>query len=43
MWACVIGALCLAAVVNQIGITVCRRAQAATESDLHEQWSPEVP
>ena len=27
----------LAAVVNQIAIALCRRAQAATEPDLHEQ------
>ena len=32
----------LAAVVNQIAIALCRRAQTATEPDLHEQWSPEL-
>jgi hypothetical protein len=31
-----LGAISLAAVVNQIAITLCRRAQAATDPDLHE-------
>jgi hypothetical protein len=35
MW--VIGAFSLAAVVNQIAIALCRRAQAATEPDRHER------
>jgi hypothetical protein len=38
MWPWVIGALSLAAVVNQVVIALCRRAQAATESDPHEGW-----
>jgi hypothetical protein len=38
MWPWVIGSLSLAAVVNQIVIALCRRAQAATESDPHEGW-----
>ena len=37
-----IGAFSVAALVNQIAIALCRRAQAATEPDLHEQWSPEL-
>jgi hypothetical protein len=41
MWVWTIGAFYLAAVVNQTAIVQCRRAQAATEPDLHEQWSPE--
>jgi hypothetical protein len=41
MWVWVIGAFSLAAVVNQIAIALCRRAQA-TEPDLHEQSSPEL-
>jgi hypothetical protein len=41
MWVWTIGAFYLAAVVNQIAIGQCRRAQTATEPDLHEQWSPE--
>ena len=36
LWASAIGALSLAAVVNQIAITLCRRAQAATEPDQYE-------
>jgi hypothetical protein len=40
MWA--VGAFSLAAVVNQIAIALCRRAQAVTEPDLHEQSSPEL-
>ena len=42
LWALVIGAFSLAAVVNQIAIALCRRAQAATEPDLHEERSPEM-
>ena len=42
MWVWAIGTFSLAAVVNQIAIALCRRAQAATEPDLHEQWSPEL-
>jgi hypothetical protein len=42
MWVWAIGALSAAAVVNQIAIALCRRTQAATESYLHEQWSPEL-
>jgi hypothetical protein len=38
MWPWVIGSLSLAAVVSQIVIALCRRAQAATESDPHEGW-----
>jgi hypothetical protein len=41
MWAWTIGAFCLAAVVNQIVIALCRRAQVATKPDRHEQWSRE--
>jgi hypothetical protein len=37
MWPWVIGSLSLAAVVNQIAIALCRRAQAATEPDPHER------
>jgi len=37
MWPGVIGALSLAAVVNQIAIALCRRAQSATKPDLHER------
>jgi hypothetical protein len=29
----------VAAVVNQIAIALCWRAQGATETDLHHQWS----
>ena len=36
LWAWAIGALSLAAVVNQIAIALCRRAQAATEPDQYE-------
>jgi hypothetical protein len=36
LWASAIGALSLAAVVNQIAIALCRRAQAATEPDQYE-------
>ena len=42
MWVCAIGAFSLAAVVNQIAIALCRRAQATTEPDPHEQSSPEL-
>jgi hypothetical protein len=38
MWAWAMGSCSLAAVVNQIAIALCRRAQAATEPDHHEQW-----
>jgi len=40
MWAWAIGVFSVAAVVNQIAIALCRRAQAATEPDLHQQPSP---
>jgi hypothetical protein len=40
MWACVVGAFCVAAVVNQGAIAVFRRAQAVTEPDPHQQSSP---
>ena len=36
MWAWVIGGILLAAVVNQIAIALCRRAQVATEPDQYE-------
>ena len=36
MWAWAIGALSLAAVVNQVAITLCRRGQAAIEPDQYE-------
>ncbi len=42
MWAWAIGAFSLAAVVNQIVIALCRRAQDATEPDLHKQPSTEL-
>ena len=42
MWACVIGAFCVAAVVNQGAIALFRRAQAVTEPDPHQQSSPEL-
>ena len=42
MWAWATGALSVAAVVNQSAIALCRRAQSATEPDLHRQWSPEL-
>jgi len=41
MWAWTIGAFCLAAVMNQIVIALCRRAQGTTEPDRHVQWSRE--
>jgi hypothetical protein len=41
MWVWAIGTFSLAAVV-QIAIALCRRAQAATGPDLHEQLSPEL-
>jgi hypothetical protein len=40
MWAWMFGAFSVAAVVNQIAIALCRRAQPAT--DLHQEWSPEL-
>jgi hypothetical protein len=36
MWAWTIGTFFLAAVVNQIAIALCRRAQVATEPDQYE-------
>jgi hypothetical protein len=42
MWVWAIGAFSLAAVVNQVAIALCRRAQAATEPDLDEQPSSEL-
>jgi hypothetical protein len=36
LWAWAIGALSLAAVVNQVAITLCRRGQAAIEPDQYE-------
>jgi len=36
LWASAIGALSLAAVVNQVAITLCRRGQAAIEPDQYE-------
>ena len=42
MWAWAIGVFSVAAMVNQIAIALCRRAQAATEPDLHQERSPEM-
>ena len=42
MGACVIGAFCVAAVVNQGAIAMFRRAQAVTGPDPHQQSSPEL-
>jgi hypothetical protein len=42
MGACVIGAFCVTAVVNQGAIALFRRAQAVTETDPHQQSSPEL-
>jgi hypothetical protein len=42
MWAWAIGVFSVAAVVNQIAIALFRRAQAATEPDLHQEPSPEL-
>lgn len=42
MWVWEMGAFSVAAVVNRTVIAMCRRAQAATEPDCHEQWSPEL-
>jgi hypothetical protein len=42
MWACVIGAFCVAAVVNQGAIVLFRRAQVVTKPDPHQQSSPEL-
>jgi hypothetical protein len=36
MWGWTIGAFALAAVVNQIAIALCRRAQVATGPNRHE-------
>jgi hypothetical protein len=36
---CAIGAFSLAALVNQIAIALCRRAQAATEPGRHKEGS----
>ena len=41
MWAWAIGVFSVAAVVNQIAIALCWRAQAATEPDRHERRLPE--
>jgi hypothetical protein len=40
MWAWAIGVFSVAAVVNQIAIALFRRAQAATEPDLHQSRHP---
>lgn len=42
MWAWTVGAFSVAAVVNQGAIALFRRAQAATEADLHQESSPEL-
>jgi hypothetical protein len=42
MGAWTIGAFSVAAVVNQIAIALFRRAQAATEPDLHQEPSSEL-
>ena len=42
MWAWAIGVFSVAAVVNQIAIALFRRAQAATEPELHHEPSPEL-
>jgi len=42
MWAWAIGVFALAAVVNQIAIALFRRAQAATEPELHHEPPPEL-
>jgi hypothetical protein len=36
MWTWAIGACFLAAVLNQIGIALCRRAQGTNDSDIRE-------
>jgi hypothetical protein len=41
MWVWAVDACSVAAVVNQIAIALCRRAQA-TEPELYEHWSPEL-
>ena len=40
MWAWVIGVFAVAAVVNQSAIALFRRAQAATEPDVHQRCHP---
>jgi hypothetical protein len=42
MWVWAIGAFSLAAVVNQIAIALCRRAQAATEPIFTSSGSLEL-
>jgi hypothetical protein len=42
MGAWAIGVFSVAAVVNQIAIALFRRAQAATQPDLHHEPSPEL-
>ncbi len=42
MWVWAIGTFSLAAVVNQIAIALCLRAQVVSEPDPHEQSSPEL-
>ena len=37
MWPWVFGVFCVAAVVDQVAIALFRRAQAATEPDLHQE------
>ena len=39
MWAWAIGVFSVAAVVNQIAIALCWRAQGATETGLHQEPS----
>jgi hypothetical protein len=41
MWAWTIGAFFVAAIVHQIAIALCRRAQVCTEPDQYEQWPSE--
>ena len=40
VWA--IGVFSVAAVVDQVAVALFRRAQAATEPDLHQEPSPEL-
>ena len=42
IWPWVFGVFSVAAVVNQVAIALFRRAQAATEPDLHQEPSPEL-
>jgi hypothetical protein len=42
MWPWVFGVFSVVAVVNQSAIALFRRAQAATEPDLHQEPSPEL-